>query len=387
MDMETELLSGFLQLFGSKPELAVKAPGRVNLIGEHTDYNEGFVLPVAVNRSIGIAARGRQDQQVFLYSLNFKEMASFSLNGFGKDGSWADYPKGVIHEYQKLGEYVSGFDAVVYGDIPLGAGLSSSAAFEVATAYLLAKLNRIEIEPEEMARLCQRAENLYVGVNCGIMDQFIAVLGKKGHALFLDCRDLSFQYASIPTDEVSVVVCDSGVRRGLSDSEYNLRRSQCEQGAKRLATVLPGAKALRDISLEQFEEHQGLLPDGMRKMCRHVISENWRVKEAVVALRRGDVVRFGQLMNLSHQSLRDEFQVSCRELDLLVEIARSVDGVLGARLTGAGFGGCTVNLVRKTSAPLLAQTVEEKYEAETGIKPAVYPCQIEDGVRETSITT
>ncbi|MCD6169472.1 MAG: galactokinase [Candidatus Latescibacteria bacterium] len=387
MDMETELLSGFLQLFGSKPELAVKAPGRVNLIGEHTDYNEGFVLPVAVNRSIGIAARGRQDQQVFLYSLNFKEMASFSLNGFGKDGSWADYPKGVIHEYQKLGEYVSGFDAVVYGDIPLGAGLSSSAAFEVATAYLLAKLNRIEIEPEEMARLCQRAENLYVGVNCGIMDQFIAVLGKRGHALFLDCRDLSFQYASIPTDEVSVVVCDSGVRRGLSDSEYNLRRSQCEQGAKRLATVLPGAKALRDISLEQFEEHQGLLPDGMRKMCRHVISENWRVKEAVVALRRGDVVRFGQLMNLSHQSLRDEFQVSCRELDLLVEIARSVDGVLGARLTGAGFGGCTVNLVRKTSAPLLAQTVEEKYEAETGIKPAVYPCQIEDGVRETSITT
>ena len=387
MDMKTELLSGFLQLFGSKPELAVKAPGRVNLIGEHTDYNDGFVLPVAVNRSIGIAARGREDQQVSLYSLNFKEMASFPLDGFGRDGSWADYPKGVIHEYQKLGEYVSGFDAVVYGDIPLGAGLSSSAAFEVATAYLLAKLNRIEIKPEEMARLCQRAENLYVGVNCGIMDQFVAVLGKKGHALFLDCRDLSYQYAYIPSDEVSVVVCDSGVRRGLSDSEYNLRRSQCEQGAKRLATVLPGAKALRDISIEQFEEHQGLLPDGMRRMCRHVISENWRVKEAVVALRRGDVVRFGQLMNLSHQSLKDEFQVSCRELDLLVEIARSVDGVLGARLTGAGFGGCTVNLVRKRSAPLLAQTVEEKYEAETGIKPAVYPCQIEDGVREIPITT
>ena len=387
MDMKTELLSGFLQLFGSKPELAVKAPGRVNLIGEHTDYNDGFVLPVAVNRSIGIAARGREDQQVSLYSLNFKEMASFPLDGFGRDGSWADYPKGVIHEYQKLGEYVSGFDAVVYGDIPLGAGLSSSAAFEVATAYLLAKLNRIEIKPEEMARLCQRAENLYVGVNCGIMDQFVAVLGKKGHALFLDCRDLSYQYAYIPSDEVSVVVCDSGVRRGLSNSEYNLRRSQCEQGAKRLATVLPGAKALRDISIEQFEEHQGLLPDGMRRMCRHVISENSRVKEAVVALRRGDVVRFGQLMNLSHQSLRDEFQVSCRELDLLVEIARSVDGVLGARLTGAGFGGCTVNLVRKRSAPLLAQTVEEKYEAETGIKPAVYPCQIEDGVREIPITT
>ncbi|RKY65560.1 MAG: galactokinase, partial [Candidatus Latescibacterota bacterium] len=260
MDMKTELLSGFLQLFGSKPELAVKAPGRVNLIGEHTDYNDGFVLPVAVNRSIGIAARGREDQQVSLYSLNFKEMASFPLDGFGRDGSWADYPKGVIHEYQKLGEYVSGFDAVVYGDIPLGAGLSSSAAFEVATAYLLAKLNRIEIKPEEMARLCQRAENLYVGVNCGIMDQFVAVLGKKGHALFLDCRDLSYQYAYIPSDEVSVVVCDSGVRRGLSDSEYNLRRSQCEQGAKRLATVLPGAKALRDISIEQFEEHQGLLP-------------------------------------------------------------------------------------------------------------------------------
>ncbi|RKY74151.1 MAG: galactokinase [Candidatus Latescibacterota bacterium] len=387
MDMKTELLSGFLQLFGSKPELAVKAPGRVNLIGEHTDYNDGFVLPVAVNRSIGIAARGREDQQVSLYSLNFKEMASFPLDGFGRDGSWADYPKGVIHEYQKLGEYVSGFDAVVYGDIPLGAGLSSSAAFEVATAYLLAKLNRIEIKPEEMARLCQRAENLYVGVNCGIMDQFVAVLGKKGHALFLDCRDLSYQYAYIPSDEVSVVVCDSGVRRGLSNSEYNLRRSQCEQGAKRLATVLPGAKALRDISIEQFEEHQGLLPDGMRRMCRHVISENSRVKEAVVALRRGDVVRFGQLMNLSHQSLKDEFQVSCRELDLLVEIARSVDGVLGARLTGAGFGGCTVNLVRKRSAPLLAQTVEEKYEAETGIKPAVYPCQIEDGVREIPITT
>ncbi len=385
--MKTELLSKFLQLFGDKPELAVRAPGRVNLIGEHTDYNDGFVLPVAVDKSITIAARGRQDQQVSLYSLNFNQMASFSIDDFRKDGSWADYPKGVIQEYRKLGEQVSGFDAVVYGDIPVGAGLSSSAAFEVATAYLLAKLNRIEIEPEEMVRLCQRAENLYVGVNCGIMDQFIAVLGKRGHALFLDCRDLSYQYAFIPTDEVSVVVCDSGVRRGLSDSEYNLRRSQCEEGAKRLATVLPGVKALRDVSLEQFQEYQALLSEGMRRMCRHVISENRRVKEAVVALKRGDVVRFGHLMDLSHQSLREDFQVSCKELDLLVEIAHSVDGVLGARLTGAGFGGCTVNLVWKTSVPSLAEVVKEKYEAETGIEPAVYLCQIEDGVRKIRITT
>ena len=269
----------------------------------------------------------------------------------------------------------------------MGAGLSSSAAFEVAIAYLLARLNRIKVEPVEMARLCQRAENLYVGVNCGIMDQFIAVLGKKGHALFLDCRDLSYQYASLPTDEVSVVVCDSGIRRGLSDSEYNLRRSQCEEGARRLAKVLPGVKALRDVSLEQFQEHQGLLPEGMARMCRHVISENRRVKEAVVALNENDVVRFGQLMNQSHQSLRDDFQVSCPELDLLVEIARSVNAVLGARLTGAGFGGCTVNLVRKASIPLLVETVEKEYQAETGIEPAVYPCQIEDGVGKMPITT
>ena len=384
--MKTELLSKFLELFGEKPELVIKAPGRVNLIGEHTDYNDGFVLPVAMDKSIIIAARGRQDQQASIYSLNFNETALFSVDSFKKGNSWADYPKGVIQEYRKLGEQVSGFDAVVYGDIPIGAGLSSSAAFEVAVAYLLAKLNRIKIEPLEMARLAQRAENLFVGVNCGIMDQFIAVLGKKGHALFLDCRDLSYQYASIPADEVSVVVCDSGIRRGLSDSEYNLRRSQCEEGARRLAKVLPGVKALRDVSLEQFQEHQGLLPEEMGRMCRHVITENQRVKEAVVALNEDDVVRFGQLMNQSHQSLRDDFQVSCKELDLLVEIAHSVDGVLGARLTGAGFGGCTVNLVRNASITLLFETVKKKYQAETGIGPAVYPCQIEDGVGKIPIT-
>jgi len=384
MDTETleRIEQEFKRSFGGRPDLMVRAPGRVNLIGEHTDYNDGFVFPVAIDRAITIAGRARRDQMVRLYSLNFDDHAIFQVDDVskGKTGAWTDYLKGVMAELSKLGHRVGGFEAVVYGDIPVGSGLSSSAALEVATAYFVCLLNGIDIDPIELPRLCQRAENQYVGVNCGIMDQFTSVFGKQGHALFLDCRDLSYRYLPLPVEDLVVVICDSRVRRELADSEYNRRRQECTEGVSILSRFLPPIKALRDVSMEDFSLYQAHLPDPIRKRCRHVITENDRVRRAASALERGDCTEFGRLMNESHQSLKNDYQVSCPELDLLVNIARSCPGVLGSRLTGAGFGGCTVNLVRKDSVEKLIESITDNYKTAIGLDPAVYVCLAEDGV-------
>ena len=374
----------FAGIFGSTPDILVSAPGRVNLIGEHTDYNDGFVLPVAIDRVVTVAVGRRRDERVCLYSVNFDERSCFDLRGFKKEQTsfWANYPKGVIAELQGRGHRLSGFDAAVYGDVPIGAGLSSSAAIETAFAYGLVRLNEIDLTQVEMAKLCQRAENRFVGVNCGIMDQFISTLGRRAHALLIDCRDLSYEYVPLPAEEVSLVVCNSGVKRGLVDSEYNTRRAQCQEGVRILAEGLSGVRALRDISLDQLEQHRTLLPEVVMRRCRHVISENERVSSAVRCLRRGDAAGFGEGMYRSHHSLRDDYEVSCEELDLLVEIARSIDGVIGARLTGAGFGGCTVNLVASDRAQSFVQEISERYQARTGIQLESYLCAVEDGVRE-----
>ena len=371
----------YQQQFGHTPELIVSAPGRVNLIGEHTDYNDGFVLPMAIDRKICLGGSRREDQEVRLYSLNFQELTRFPITSLEKEGKWADYIKGVIDEFLKTGAQLNGFDAVLYGDVPLGGGLSSSAAIEVAAAFFLAQLNDIEIAPEEMAKLCQRAENRFVGMNCGIMDQFISRLGQKGYALYLDCRDLSYQQIPFELDRYVVVICNSRMKRQLVNSAYNERRAQCEEGVRRLSTKLGGIKALRDVSSDQLDTYQSLLPPVVYQRCKHVITENERVTEAVAVLQRGDLTRFGHLLNQSHESLRDDYEVSCAEIDTLVEIAQQVQGTIGSRITGGGFGGCTVSIVQESALEKFTTTILAEYAKRTGIIAEIYVSRAEDGAR------
>ena len=374
----------FRRRFGAEPEIVAVAPGRVNLIGEHTDYNDGFVLPMALDRGIALAGRRRTNDTVLLHSADFSQTVSFRLDELRPDEAarWADYPKGVLDEFRKAGHDVEGMACAICGDVPLGAGLSSSAAFEVVTAYVVSRLNGIALSGPKMARLCQRAENRFVGVNCGIMDQMASTLSRRNHALFIDCRDLTYRHVPLDSDRVSVVVCNSGVQRGLVDSEYNTRRAQCEEGVRLLSETLPGIRALRDVSVEAYEAHGEVLPDEVRRRCRHVITENRRVERAVDRLRMGDYAAFGALMNASHVSLRDDYEVSCGELDTLVTLAREIDGCLGARLTGAGFGGCTVNLVERNRTEAFVQELPGRYERLTGIRSEIYASAPEEGVRE-----
>ena len=372
-----EIKTRFEAIFGRLPTTVILAPGRVNLIGEHTDYNEGFVLPVAIDRAILIAAALRHDREVHLHALNFDERTAFSLDRIERDEPrpWSNYQRGVAHVLQDRGLSLVGMDACILGDVPIGSGLSSSAAVEVATAFAFQALSGFELDRVEMALLCQRAENEFVGVQCGIMDQFIACLGQRDHALLIDCRSLDYEHVPLPPD-AAIVVCDTMARRGLVDSEYNARRRECAEGARLL-----GVKALRDVSVEAFERRQGELPEVVRRRCRHVIHENERVLSSVEALRRGDLAEFGRLMNESHHSLRDDYQVSCRELDAMAEVAQRVAGVYGSRMTGAGFGGCTVSLVEAEAVERFRGQVARGYEAATGIEPSIYVCRAEDGVR------
>jgi galactokinase len=367
--------------FGRTPDLIVSAPGRVNLIGEHTDYNDGFVLPMAIDRKIRVGGSLRDDEIVRLYSLNFQEMSQFSVISLRKTGKWTDYVQGVIDEFLKAGEHVKGFDAVLYGDVPLGSGLSSSAAMEVATAFFLAQLNDTNLSPEEMAKLCQRAENRFVGMNCGIMDQFISRLGQEGHALYLDCRDLHYEQIPFKLDGYTIVICNSHVKRHLVNSAYNERRAQCEEGVRLLQPKLGQITALRDVSSDQLDTYKALLPPIVYRRCKHVITENERVMNAVLVLKRGDIPRFGELLNQSHESLRHDYEVSCPELNYLVEIARQVNGTIGSRMTGAGFGGCTVSIVQESALEEFKMTILEEYAKRTGITAEIYVSKAEDGAR------
>lgn len=376
----------YQQEFDTSPELVVSAPGRVNLIGEHTDYNDGFVLPMAIDRKICIGGSLRNDDRVQLYSLNFQKTAEFSISSLIKEENWSDYIKGVIAEYLKLGEQIQGFNAVVYGDVPLGSGLSSSAAVEVATAFFLAQLHGIAISPEDTAKLCQRAENRFVGMNCGIMDQFISRLGQEGHALYLDCRTLHYQLVPCDLDGYVVAICNSNVKRKLVDSAYNERRAQCEKGVRILQTKLDGITALRDVTSDQLEQHKSAFSPIVYKRCKHVITENERTIHAVSALRQGDISRFGTLLNQSHASLRDDYEVSCSELDALVEIAQRVDGTVGSRMTGAGFGGCTVSIVHESALETFTAAILDEYAERTGILAEIYVSRASDGARVESIS-
>jgi len=360
--------------FGEEPQWIVQAPGRVNLIGEHTDYNDGFVMPLAIDRGSFIAMRRREDDLVRIRSMEFGETKQFNLGCIKKDSmSWIEYPKGVAFALQEEGFQLNGWEGVACCDVPMGASLSSSASIELAVARAFAARSGLEWNPIKMAVICQKSERQWVGVNCGIMDQMISAIGRKDHAALIDCRSLEAQHVPIPPG-TSVVVMDTATRRGLVDSAYNERRSQCEAAADFF-----GVKALRDITLGVFEAK--VPTDGaiQWRRARHVISEISRTLEAAEVMRQGDAVALGKLMSASHDSLRDDFEVTNDYLDAMVQIARRKDSCLGARMTGAGFGGCAIALVRASTAERFMNAVAAEYRKESGLAPKIYLCSASAG--------
>ena len=370
----------FERIYGSKPEVAVSAPGRVNLIGEHTDYNDGFVLPAAIDRAIRMAGRRRADRVVRLHAMDLSDSVEFSLDGIERDErhSWSNYFRGVSNLLLANGFKLTGADVVFGGDIPREAGLSSSAAVEVATLAFWRKLAGLDFDAVYGVKLARRAENEFVGMPCGVMDQFASALSRQGHALFLDCRDLSFRHVPLKAD-VKIVVSNSGVKRALTQSEYEIRLKQCRQAVAQLGSTGLAVKSLREVDLDDLEEAREALGGLLFRRARHVVSENQRTLEAVQALEGGDLERFGQLMYASHESLRDDYEVSSKELDTLVELARHRPGVLGARMTGAGFGGCTVNLVQAEAAEDFSRAVRDGYKEKLGLDAEIYVCQASNG--------
>lgn len=381
-----QLIESFKVRFGEAPTLWAQAPGRVNILGEHTDYNDGFVFPAAIDRHLSIAAGPRGDSRVRAYSVDFQQESVFPLAEPARSEAepWSNYVRGVLEQYQKRGFDPPGMDLVLAGNVPVGAGLSSSAALEVAVAETVRALAGWDVDRVQLALLSQAAERQFVGVQCGIMDQFVSALAQTGTALFIDCRDLS--YSAFPLSEgVSVVVCDSRVQRSLDASAYNQRRSECEQAVEELQPVLQGIKALRDVTPEQLEKHRGRLPEVVYRRARHVVYEDDRVLRGVRMLEQGELAGFGRLLYESHASLRDDYEVSCRELDELVELAREVEATLGARMTGAGFGGCTVNLVRSEGVEAFQGHVSRGYRQRTGKDCSIYVCAPSEGVRSERI--
>lgn len=367
--------------------IAAMAPGRVNLIGEYTDFNDGFVLPMTVDRGVYIGIRPRIDNRVSVVSLKFGETVTYSLGDLKlpKPGHWSCYVLGVVEELRLLDLIPSGFEAVIDGNLNLGAGLSSSAAVETATAIALQAVFKFAMSRTDIAALCQRVEHRYAGVMCGIMDQFASGLGRANHALMLDCRSLSYVDIPVSLGDHRIIIISSEVKRELASSAYNERRAQCEEGVALFKQFDPSVRALRDVTLDQFRARADELSQIVRRRCGHVVSENLRVLNASAALGGGDLVAFGSLMNMSHQSLREDFEVSCDELDCLVDIAQGTEGVLGSRMTGAGFGGCTVTLVHKDSMDELKAGLAG-YEARFGLKPGVFALttNLEAGVVEYS---
>ena len=377
-----DLLARFHDAFphGKGAIVMARAPGRVNLIGEHTDYNEGFVLPVAVDHEVRVLGQRRPDDRVIVYSANFKRRTSFELDalGFSQRQSWINYPQGVADALQKAGHRLPGMNLVLWGNVPLGAGMSSSAAVEIACMLVFERLAGLQLDPRDEALLAQRAENLFVGVQSGIMDQFISRLGVAGHALLIDCRSLDYESVAMALPGVVLGVVHSGVPRGLAGSAYNDRRQECAEGVRLLQRYFPGIRALRDVQpadLARVEEH---LPEPIRRRCRHVVSENARVGLAAEALRAGDTARLGELFAASQDSMRDDYDISLPEIDTLVEIAR-VHGSLASRMTGGGFGGCTVNLVPEAAWEGFAEGVTAAYAARTPRKAMVFRCRVANG--------
>lgn len=383
--MKQTLLDGFQKIFGTKEGAEVFfAPGRVNLIGEHTDYNGGHVFPCALTIGTYAVARRREDKQIRFYSMNFEELGVLTSSivnlTYKKEDDWTNYPKGVIWAMQKKGYPIeAGMDILYFGNIPNGSGLSSSASIEVLTGFMLKSLFSLDVDLIQLALIGQYAENKFIGVNCGIMDQFAIAMGKEDNAIFLDTADLSFAYAPLDLKEHKIVILNTNKKRGLGDSKYNERRSECEEALKELQRALP-IQSLGELSEEQFEEHkQRISREVCRKRAKHAVYENQRTIKAVEALKNGDLVLFGKLMIASHESLRDDYEVSGRELDTLVEEALKQEGVIGARMTGAGFGGCAVSIVETNHAESLIQSVGRAYKEKVGYDADFYVVSVGGG--------
>jgi galactokinase len=373
--------------FGLKPQVNVRAPGRVNLLGEHVDYNDGPVLPAAIDRAVYLAASPLPGRMAVLYAADLGEEVSIDLdnlesktNIYGEDlPTWARYPAGVALALQNAGLAVGGVRVAYASDVPIGAGLSSSAAVEVGFAALWQALGGWQVERLELAQICQRAENEYVGVACGLMDQFASACGVEGHALYFDTRSLDWQPAPLPQG-TTLVIADSGVRRDLTTSAYNERRAACEQAVSMLREYMPGIRALRDVQVTEFAAYSPLLPEVIRRRAEHVVKEIARVESALRALQRQDKQAMGALMYAGHKSLRDLYQVSTPELDALVELTRGLEGCIGARLTGAGFGGCTINLVEAEQVQAFIDGLKAGYLERTSRHAQVYLCRASQGV-------
>jgi galactokinase len=373
----------FQALYGQVPQV-FSAPGRVNLIGEHTDYNEGFVLPMAIERRTYVAGAPNGSDRIRVKSLSLGQSAEIELARPGpkQRGSWVDYVEGTARALIDRGMSVVGCDLLIDSNVPAGAGVSASAALELSVGIALAMLGGSQ-NPDrvELALAGQAAEHQYVGTLCGIMDQYIAAMGQDGAALLIDCRSLQTQTVPIRLNGVSVLICDTRVKHELSSSEYNLRRAECLRGANILAKSLPGVRTLRDVSVSDFEAHAAELPGVVRSRCRHVVTENARTLAAVDALRAGDLVTMGKLMSASHVSLRDDYQVSCEELDVAVDIATAQAGVYGSRMTGGGFGGCTVTLVDDAAREGVCTAIKAAFAARGWSEPELFASTACEGAR------
>ena len=373
----------FAEIYGRAPRF-FRAPGRVNLIGEHTDYNGGFVLPMAIERETIVAAAPRNDRKIYVRSTNLNESGEIDLNApeQKRRGSWLDFVEGVARILERENIKLRGADLLVSSDVPAGAGLSSSAALEISVGLALSEISNQTVDKVRLALVGQAAEHEFVGANVGIMDQFISAMGEKNHALLIDCRSLEAKQIPFASDDLAAAICNTNVKHELASSEYNARRAECEAGVKILQKFLPEITQLRDVTVFDFEKYESSLPEIIRKRCRHVVTEIARTLDAAEALEKNDFTEFGRLMRLSHVSLRDDYAVSCKELDLLVEIAGSCAGVLGARMTGGGFGGSTVNLVRRENLAEFIEKVSTEYFSQTQIKTDIYVSGAADGARE-----
>ncbi|MEK6281923.1 MAG: galactokinase [Acidobacteriota bacterium] len=360
-----------------------RAPGRVNLIGEHTDYNDGFVMPAAIDLATTVSVRFHDNRRVSVFSESFDEVFEFDLDEPKPvpRNHWSDYVRGVAVVLEQAGHHLRGATLGIRSHVPLGAGLSSSAAIEVATANALLAISGASVPPVELAKLCQRAENEFVGMRCGIMDQFISCNAQARNALMLDCRSLEYKLLPLPSD-VRLVICNTTVKHELASSEYNDRRVECEAGVYHFFQSRPNVRALRDVTTAELERARHDLSDLIYRRCRHVISENARVLAAAKALECNDLKTFGQLMYESHRSLRDDYEVSCKELDVMVNLAAQVEGVYGARMTGGGFGGCTINLVQAQNVEEFKRFVTQGYEQATGMAAEIYVCNAAQGAEE-----
>lgn len=377
--MIQEIKQAFEARFGQEP-IMVKSPGRVNLIGEHTDYNEGFVLPAAVNAAIYFACKPNDGNAFRFFSYDLNESYEISVENIEKcDKSWANYLLGVIAQFVKAGKKVQGFDCVFGGNVPIGAGMSSSAAIETGLAFAINHMQQFNYPTIDMVKFSQKAEHEYAGVQCGIMDQFAAMHGKDSHVIKLDCRSLEYELYPLDMTDQLVILVNTGVKHSLASSEYNKRRQECEAGVAIIKKYKPEVNSLRDVSLNLLNAHKDEMNPVVYDRCSYVIEENLRLENACAALEKSDFDTFGQMMYGSHEGLKNKYQVSCPELDQLVDLSKTIDGVLGARMMGGGFGGCTINLVKKEAAANFEKAVVASYKTPDGNAPRIIKVSIEEG--------